>query len=277
MTCATLAAFSKYPQCAHAAGDGGEYSKHGFFAADAGLFREMASTVGLERVAGQPDAWRRHPLAWLLEAADDICYSVVDIEDGLREGHLQYREVEALLMPLVSDETKSSRRFQGLGGPEEKIEYLRARAINSLANEVFECFIDETSGWISESGREVRAPLEIIPSAGALANLKAVAKERLYYSRPVVEIATAGFEVLGGLLRTFVTAVNEVAEKGRSASTQHRMLLHLVPEQFVGRDRRPCADLYRRVLGITDFVSGMTDGYAVSLYKKITGISLPGR
>ena len=85
----------------------------------------------------------------------------------------------------------------------------------------------------------------------------------------------AGFEVLGGLLEAFVTTVNDIAVRGGQASPKSRMLIHLVPEQFLGPGRVPHVDLYRRVLAVTDFVSGMTDSYAVALFKKLTGMSLP--
>ena len=81
--------------------------------------------------------------------------------------------------------------------------------------------------------------------------------------------------MLGGLLEAFVTTVNDIAANGSNASPKSRMLIHLIPEQFAGPGRRPIAELYRRVLAITDFVSGMTDSYAVALFKKLTGISLP--
>jgi dGTPase len=213
----------------------------------------------------------------LLEAADDICYCIVDIEDGFRDQHLPYTVVEESLAPLINDESSLLARLRQLQRNEDRIEFLRAKAISSLTREVYECFVDSSHGFLTESRSCERPLLKIIPSAGALANLKSLAKAELYYSRPVVEIATAGFEVLGGLLGAFASAANEVAEKGDSASTRARMLLRLMPDQFVGPQGMPSTDLYTRVLGITDFVSGMTDGYAVSLYKKITGISLPGR
>jgi dGTPase len=80
---------------------------------------------------------------------------------------------------------------------------------------------------------------------------------------------------LGGLLQTFITTVNDIAAHGAKASPKSRMLIYLIPEQYVGLNREPYTDLYQRVLGITDFVSGMTDSYAVALFKKMTGISLP--
>jgi dGTPase len=91
----------------------------------------------------------------------------------------------------------------------------------------------------------------------------------------VVEVGAAGFEVMAGLLRAFLVAVNDVAEHAATASPKSRMLIHLIPEQFLGANSNPDVDLYRRVLAVTDFVSGMTDSYAVTLFKRITGISLP--
>jgi dGTPase len=105
--------------------------------------------------------------------------------------------------------------------------------------------------------------------------LKDCGETQVYVSRPVVEVEAAGFEVLGGLLEAFVTTVNDLAALGPHASPKSRMLVHLIPEQFIGPGRQPAADLYRRVLAITDFVAGMTDSYAVALFKKLTGMSLP--
>ena len=117
--------------------------------------------------------------------------------------------------------------------------------------------------------------LDIIPAAGAMRALKDCGENQVYVSRPVIEVEAAGFEVLAGLLEAFVTTVNDLAVHGANASPKSRMLVYLMPEQFAGPGRCPAADPYRRVLAITDFVSGMTDSYAVALFKKLTGMSLP--
>ncbi len=276
LTCATLAAFSKYPQSVlaareHAAG----FGKHGCFEHDLEQFREVARHSGLIAVDGcAGEAWHRHPLAWLVEAADDICYSVIDIEDGFRVGHLHYHEVTELLMPMVGDIPGLNHRLADIKRDKSRIEYLRAKVIGVLTEQAFQSFVDQEQAIVA--GGPVQALLTQIPDAMHLQALKSKARERLYYARSVVEIATAGFQVLGGLVELFIDAINEVASQGSAASTRARMLIHLVPEQFVGPRRVPAEDLYVRMLGVTDFVSGMTDGYAVGLFKKMTGISLPG-
>jgi dGTPase len=103
-----------------------------------------------------------------------------------------------------------------------------------------------------------------------------VAREKLYCAREVVEIETAGFQVISELLERFVQVLDDVAVRGERASPRSLMMIRLIPEQFIGLGRRPVADDYARLLKLTDFVAGMTDSYAVSLYKKVTGISLPG-
>ena len=102
------------------------------------------------------------------------------------------------------------------------------------------------------------------------------ARQRIYCAPEVVSIQAAGFQVISDLLERFTRVVDDVAEKGEGASPHSRMLIRLIPEQFIGPQRVPVEDAYLRLLMLTDFVSGMTDSYAVSLYKKVTGISLPG-
>jgi dGTPase len=239
--------------------------------ADAALFETVATETGLRRRDGEPLAWFRHPLAWLVEAADDICYRIIDIEDGHREGHLSYPEARDLLLPLAGDTSELRTRMAGLRRHKQRVELLRAKAINRVVDQVFECFMEREQDFLA--GAVDREILEQLPLVDALDALMEVARSRLYFCRPVVEIATAGFQVLGGLLDIFMAALEDVASHGKQASTRSRMLLHLLPEG----ERAPALTPYQRLLTVTDFVSGMTDTYAVSLFKKLTGISLPGR
>ena len=102
-----------------------------------------------------------------------------------------------------------------------------------------------------------------------------MATEKIYCAPEVVEIETAGFQVISELLEGFIQILDDIAEHGAAASPRSQMMVRLIPEQFIGHRRAPSADDYIRLLKLTDFVSGMTDSYAVSLYKKVTGISLP--
>lgn len=274
LTCATLGAFTKYPRASVLAQEpllGISFKKFGFYQDDEDLFAEVAEQLGLQTI--QSGAWSRHPLAYLIEAADDICYRIIDVEDAFRQQQLSYEEVCKLLLPLTGQAERARQKMAHITRPKERVEYLRAKSIGNIIDQVHECFMANEATILSDGLAEEL--LDMIPAAEAMHALKACGEQRIYVSRPVVEVEAAGFEVLGGLLETFVTTVNDIAAKGEHASPKSRMLIYLIPEQFVGPNRQPAADLYRRVLAITDFVSGMTDSYAVALFKKITGISLP--
>ncbi|PWV59110.1 deoxyguanosinetriphosphate triphosphohydrolase [Plasticicumulans acidivorans] len=272
LTLATLGSFSKYPRGSQPpqANGGIAFKKHGYDQADAALFAEMADGVGLIELA--PGAWCRHPLAFLLEAADDICYRIVDLEDAVRLGQLEHRAALELLLP-VTGLSADAPRLRQLTRPKERIEYLRAKAIGRIIAEVVTLFLDQEPAMLT--GRYARELLDEVPSRWLMQEMKKLAAREVYVATPVVEVQVAGFEVLGGLLEAFVGAVTEVAERGAAASPRHHMLMRLIPEQFVGPEHRPAADPYQRSLKITDFVSGMTDSYAVNLFKRITGMSLP--
>ncbi|MCP5419985.1 MAG: deoxyguanosinetriphosphate triphosphohydrolase [Gammaproteobacteria bacterium] len=273
LTCATLGVFTKYPRASWLADPtptGIAFAKFGFVQDDTDLFQEVATHLGLK--PAQAGAWHRHPLAYLVEAADDICYRIIDVEDAFRLKQLGYETVSALLLPLSGDPGVQNR-LATIVRPKERIEYLRAKAIGHVIDEAHACFMANEEAILN--GAFTAELLDVIPGASFMQALKSCGEKQVYISQPVVEIAAAGFEVLGGLLQAFVTTINDIAEQGRAASPKSRMLINLVPDQFLGPHRQPDPDPYRRILRITDFVSGMTDSYAVSLYKKITGISLP--
>jgi dGTPase len=274
LTYATLGAFTKYPRTSSLLIDplpGIAFKKFGFYQDDQDLFAEVAGKLGLDSVA--PGVWRRHPLAYLVEAADDICYRIIDVEDAFRLQQLRYEEVRDLLLPLTGAADRAQRKLAHVTRPKERIEYLRAKAIGAIIEQVHQCFKENED--IILAGGLTEELLDEIPAAGAMRALKECGEFQVYVSRPVVEVEAAGFEVLGGLLQAFVTTVNDIAAHDSAASPKSRMLIYLIPEQFAGSGRQPIPDLYRRVLAITDFVSGMTDSYAVTLFKKLTGISLP--
>jgi dGTPase len=277
LTCATLAAFTKYPRESwpgQGLGPGVSQRKHGFFAADIPLFEQVAATVGLLRRDPLRAIWCRHPLAFLVEAADDICYRVIDIEDGFRLGHLRYQDVYELYWPLVRDPARQAPRLARIGGEKEKVEFLRAKVINEAILQTRDCFLDQEQAILA--GRFDEPLLTHIPGHAELEQLLQVARERIYTAPAVVEIEAAGFQVIGELLERFIQVIDDLDQHGAKATPKSQMISLLVPEQFVGPGRAPDPDPYTRLLRLTDFISGMTDSYAVTLYKKITGISLPG-
>jgi len=277
LTCATLAAFTKYPRescIGKGRFDGVSARKPGFTADDQANFIEVAETVGLLRRDPVLAIWHRHPLAFLVEAADDICYRVIDIEDGYRLGHLSFQAALELFSAVLPDSAKQQTRLAGIGGDKEKIEFLRAKVISQAISEILDCFLDHEEAILQ--GRFDEPLMSQIPRQAEMNQLIAVATEKIYIAPEVIEIEAAGFQVISELLERFIPIIDDVAEHGAAASPRSQMSIRLIPDQFIGPGRIPARDDYTRLLRLTDFVSGMTDSYAVSLYKKVTGISLPG-
>jgi dGTPase len=272
LTSAVLAAFTKYPRPSHLANelDGKSGAKFGFVQHDAAAFVGIAQSTGLvERIPGV--AWRRHPLAFLVEVADDTCYLVVDLEDAARLGYVPYRDAECLLADLAGNAV-SGGRLDRLQDSKERLEYLRAKAIGRLLESAAVVFLENERDILE--GRFDEELLQQSAAAGPLQAVLKLAKEKIYTAQPALEIETAGFEVLGSLLDLFTRAVEAFCGHGR-LSSRERMLLKLLPTQFLGHGGSPDPDPYVRILQIADFVSGMTDSYAVDLYRKLKGFDLP--
>ncbi|TXG93502.1 MAG: deoxyguanosinetriphosphate triphosphohydrolase [Rhodocyclaceae bacterium] len=274
LTSAVLATFTKYPRPSHLENelDGKSGKKFGFFQQDIDNFRQVARSTGLvERIPGT--AWRRHPLAFLVEVADDTCYLIVDLEDAARLGFVPYKDAECLLGDLAGN-TVSGGRLDRLHDPKERLEYLRAKAIGRLLESAAAVFLENEDAILS--GQFDDELLENSPIAHPLQAILKLAKETIYTARPALEIETAGFEVLGALLGLFTNAVEARAGVADVRfTTRERMLLKLLPNQFLGHGGEPDADPYVRLLQVADFVAGMTDSYAVDMYRKLKGFDLP--
>lgn len=278
LTYATLAAFTKYPRESYLGGnrmDGVSAKKHGFNVADQVAFRQVAETVGLISRSDQYAVWQRHPLAFLVEAADDIAYRVIDIEDGYRLGHFSYDEAIEAFLDILPDRAKQQARMKGIRERKDRVEFLRAKVINEIIQQSLQCFMDNENAILA--GQFDKPLLDELPCSAQADKLISLAAERIYCAPEVISIQAAGFQVVSDLLERFIQVIDDVADHGKNgASARSRMLIQLIPEQFIGINRQPDKDPYTRLLLLTDFVSGMTDSYAVTLYKKVTGISLPG-
>ena len=272
LSSAVLATFTKYPRPSHLDTelDGKSGKKFGFFQQDVDAFQQVARATGLvERIPGS--AWRRHPLAFLVEVADDTCYLIVDLEDASRLGFVHYKDAECLLADLAGN-TVNGGRLDRLHDPKERLEYLRAKAIGCLLESAAAVFLENEDAILS--GQFDDELLENSPIAHPLQAILKLAKDTIYTARPALEIETAGFEVLGALLGLFTNAVEAKAGHARF-TTRERMLLKLLPTQFLGHGGEPDADPYIRLLQVADFVAGMTDSYAVDMYRKLKGFDLP--
>ncbi len=276
LTCATLAAFTKYPLASDISDPHNRPSakKFSFFQSEAAWFEQVAEETGLLRREPGRSWWCRHPLAFLVEAADDICYHFVDFEDGMRLGLLSYEEVRKAFLSVFPKEKqpKHLAMLRAIRYEKEKVEYLRANAIGEVITQCAAVFMREEKALLA--GKFEQALTGCIPATHALKKIIDRSRESVYASQRGLEIEAAGFEVIGGLLDLFVEAVEEAA--ANCLSSRSKATLRLVPEQFIGPKRKPAADPATRLRRMCDFVSGMTDSYAVGLYKKLRGISLPG-
>ena len=267
LTFSTLAAFTKYPRPAGPrpadAGVGGK--KHGFFQSEAPFFREVAERAGL---VPHSAGWQRHPLAFLVEAADDICYSILDLEDGFRLGLVPYDLVETSLGTIAGkgERYTAPTKTHDQADRIQNISYLRAKAINVLANEVRTVFLDQETALLE--GKLLDPIKAMLPSGPELAAITKETVETCYQERSVLEIELAGYEVLSFLLDEFVPA----ARCGHGADAKFDKLLKLLPVAPTG-DSTP----YERLVLVTDYLSGMTDSFAVSLFRRLRGINLPSR
>lgn len=266
ITCATLGSFAKYPGSSLS-----DLKKCGFFQQESELFAEVAGYCGM--LPKGDGCWSRHPLSFLLEAADDIAYLTVDFEDAARLGMVDYSVLEKLYLDII--DTERSRTYvKTLATNERKAEFLRAQTIGVLVRSAADKFIEHHDELLRG---EFTSPLtEIIPQADILAEIRQRSIRDIYNHRSVAEVVGAGFELVQGMLDIFVPCINEMAMEcaGKTqASYRSRRVSALLPVRHY-----PSPDevdsTYTRLLRVLDYISGMTDRYAVNLYQKLKGISL---
>lgn len=277
---ATLGAFTKYPKTAAAvkqkAVDGGKRAsqkKYGIFNYQKNVLEEVAKDLGLLSLGG--DSWARHPLAFVMEAADDICYRIIDFEDGIRLGLIGVEEGFGLLKNLIPEEQLDEDKLAQIFDDRARASYLRAKAIGAMIAETVEVFMTNEEA-ILDGSFDV-ALTDVIPSAKNLDEIQKLSIIKVYQSRPVLDIESAGFTVLGDLLEMFIKAVNDsYAAKENPSHKFYRSekLMQILPKQFLGVTGETDDSLYMRLMRISQFVAGMTDSYAINLYHQLKGIKL---
>jgi dGTPase len=269
LSAAILGTFTKYPCAADAAGQGSGISakKFGFMQSEACAFEELAHVLGLVRKPGAAAAWQRHPLAFLVEAADDVCYHVIDAEDGFKTGCLSFEEVCELHRPWLKPEQWA--RAHAIQDPARCVEYLRSVTMDTMAHAMAHAF--EANYDAIMEGRFDQELASQLPLQDEFRAFTALERRKVYTARPVVEVLACGAEVISGLLETFVEALEVEAGQRRGGAWRARTLRRLMPGALV-----PAQELnaYARLLQATDFVSGMTDSFALALFQRIRGISL---
>ncbi len=269
LTMATLGAFTKYPCPALFPGRDPKRKsqrKYGYFDSERALFTEVATNLELP-MAGT-GVWSRHPLAFLVEAADDICYSIIDLEDGCSLGLVTFDETVELLSPILGSKLDRSKLFKD-EGLQRKLGMLRAMAIGELIDACTIIFLDNETAALD--GTFDGALTDLSEFRGALKNISMLSVERIYRATQVVEIEAAGHEVLPGLLEEFIAA-GEVLRRNENSRKYQNLGLLFPPELRAAVKLAP--DNYALYRLIIDFVSGLTDKHALNLYRKIKGMAL---
>lgn len=265
LTYPTVAAIVKYPKSSD------NTKKFGYFQQDKETFVDIMEGLGIRCLDSQKCTYCRHPLVYLVEAADDICYQIMDIEDAHKLHILDYDKTKELLLSFFDKKREAAEfehmnnAFKEVTDKNEQIAYLRARVIGKLVNLCTNVFVDNSEAIINgEFNKSLIAHLPQFED-NAMKTVATLAINDIYKHQSVVEIEISGFKIIGTLLHEFIQAIDKPDEY------YSKLLSQFIPTQF----RTPSdASTYNKVLSAVDLVSGMTDIYALDLFKKIKGMGL---
>lgn len=268
MTYSMLASIVKYPFSSSLAG---RHGKFGFFQTEAEDYRKIADELGLicKSKPGEPLKYARHPLVYLVEAADDICYEIMDIEDAHKLKILSFEETTRLLLGFFDEDMRREIteriREEGVTDNNEQIVYMRASVIGKLENECVRTFVEHEeeilNGTFNGSIIDHIAPLQ----REAYRRCTEISYQKIYHSKPVLDIELSGYKIMETLMSVFVEAA---VNPKRFYSQQ---LIRRVSSQYdIHSD-----DVETRIMAVIDYISGMTDVYALDIYQKIKGVALP--
>ena len=268
MTYPTLASIVKYPHASSAAGKKGKF---GFFQSEQEYYQRIAQELGILRLSadGEPLRYARHPLVYLVEAADDICYEIMDLEDAHKLKILSYQETERLLLDFFEEDIRQKILcridYEELEDPNEKVVYMRACVIGKLENECVSAFVSHEQeildGTFQGSLIDHISPRQ----REAYRRCASISVQRIYRSRPVLDVELSGYKIMATLMQQMIEAV---MHPQRYYSQQ---LIDRVSSQY----DISAPELETRLMAVIDYIAGMTDVYALDVYQKINGISLP--
>lgn len=268
MTYSMLASIVKYPFASSLAGNHGKF---GFFASEAESYRKIADELGIfcKSAPGEPLKYARHPLVYMVEAADDICYEIMDIEDSHKLKILSFAETEHLLLSFFDEDIQQKIRQriidEEMTDENEKVVYMRASVIGKLENECVAAFLAHEEEILA--GTFEGSLIDHISERQKKAYKKCekISYSKIYQSKPVLDIELSGYKIMATLMEVFIEAA---VNPSRFYSKQ---LLRRVSSQYDIENE----NLEERIMAVIDYISGMTDIYALDIYQKINGISLP--
>jgi dGTPase len=275
LTYATLASIVKYPTDSLNGFNKERLStkKSGFFDSEAETYKGIAAALCIPRQDPVKNVFARHPFVYLVEAADDICYRIIDFEDAHRLHIISIETIRDLFLSFFDEEQGYDARdrvekvFYEINDDNQKVQFLRAKLINLLIFRVRDVFMEKEEQLLA--GTLQQSLIDHLPTreADLIRKIDRFSVEHIYNHRSVVEIEIAGYNVIGGMLKEFFAALLDP----RAAKSEK--LLQLLSRQFI-ISREP-ERLYYDIQSVVDFIAGMTDLYAVDLYRKITGMAFP--
>jgi dGTPase len=263
LTYSSLAAVVKYPFPSTYTTS----AKFGFFQTEEATYLRIVEELGIPKIDPEKEIYARYPLVYLVEAADDICYQIMDIEDAHKLRLLTKEEVFELFRGFFSGKRLRDidKTLQMVHDTNEQIAYLRSCIIGLLVDECTQTFLDNEERLLQGTYDKplIKGINELAKNAYKLCS--EVAYEKIYISREVVDVELAGYHIFGYLLETMIDAMMNPEH------SYSKLLLNRVPEQYDVH----APTVYGKVQCALDYISGMTDVYALDLYRKITGQSLP--
>ena len=268
MTYSMLASIVKYPFASSLAGNHGKF---GFFASEAESYRKIADELGIscKSAPSEPLKYARHPLVYMVEAADDICYEIMDIEDSHKLKILSYAETEHLLLSFFDEDIQQKIRQriidEELTDENEKVVYMRASVIGKLENECVAAFLAHEEEILAGTFEGSLIDHISERQKKAYKECEKISYSKIYQSKPVLDIELSGYQIMATLMEVFIEAA---VNPSRFYSKQ---LLRRVSSQYDIENE----NLEERIMAVLDYISGMTDIYALDIYQKINGISLP--
>lgn len=270
LTYATLGTYLKYPWTArHADSLGYKKHKFGCYQSELPLLEQIAGRLGLPLL--EPQRWARHPLVYLMEAADDICYALIDLEDGLEMGLLEYSEVEALLLGLVGDDLPDTYRQLGpLDSRRRKLAILRGKAIEHLTNAAARAFVEQQPALLAGSLSGDLVEHMDGPAKLCVLGAKDIARQKIFQDKRKTLHEIGAYTTLEILLNAFCGAALE-QHGGKPLSFKNRRILDLMGSNVP----QPSWPLHAAFMRMIDFIAGMTDSYASEMASEMTGRAIP--
>ena len=258
MTYSMLASIVKYPFASSLAGNHGKF---GFFASEAESYRKIADELGIfcKSAPGEPLKYARHPLVYMVEAADDICYEIMDIEDSHKLKILSFAETEHLLLSFFDEDIQQKIRQriidEELTDENEKVVYMRASVIGKLENECVAAFLAHEEEILSGTFEGSLIDHISERQKKAYKECEKISYSKIYQSKPVLDIELSGYQIMATLMEVFIEAA---VNPSRFYSKQ---LLRRVSSQYDIENE----NLEERIMAVIDYISGMTDIYALDI------------